>query len=351
MISLVICVVVVIIILLKIFVPTCGVDEVPPARTLHSRWVVGSAAKGERERVVVVAVWVLAAIVGLINVGGVCHAGRVRAMTLRSMGLAIGGKRFLDVVKPSNYNGSALLGVVKLLSAPANKDVRMTKAEVRDVGSGRLTTFHGGGLKFIFRSFRLVGSLGILSGIRLPLLCHHVDDDRHGQLTRSILTGIKLDRQVHRFPSRLSNNRYRHITITHTVVNGPRVVLTSRPANGLSSEVKTRIVRLLRQLGGRSKQAVIVIARGRRRTGRASQAIHFFSKRRIRWGIGTVYVIFGVVACLYTGGVRENTSLLLVGRQCFYIFMILFVTILYRTTTSRHACGILFVRSCASRAP
>lgn len=227
--------------------------------------------------------WVLAVVVGLANVGGVCHAGRVRAITLRGMGLRIGGKRFLDVVKPSNYKGSALLGVVNLLSTPADNAVRVTNAGISNVGSGRLTTFHGRGLNFIFRSFRLVGSLGILSGIRLPLLCEGISTGRHHRLTRRMLGGINLDRHVHRVPARLSNNRYRHMTVTHTVVNGPRVVLTSRPANGLSSGVNTRIVRLLRRLGGRSKHAVIVIARGRRRTGRASHAIHFFSKHRIRW--------------------------------------------------------------------
>lgn len=221
-------------------------------------------------------------VVALASLSGVCHAGRVRAMTLRGIGLAITHNRFLDVVKPSKYKGSALLGVVKLLSAPSANAVRVGNARARKVGSGRLTTFHGGALKFIFRSFRLVGSLGMLSGIRLPLLCHHIGNDRHGHLTGRILRGIKLDRHVGRFPARLSNNRYRQMTMTHTVVNGPRVVLTSRPANGLSSGVKTRIVRLLRHLGGRSKHAVIVIARGRRRTGRASHAIHFFSNERIR---------------------------------------------------------------------
>lgn len=222
-------------------------------------------------------------VVGLANVGGVCHAGRVRALTLRGMGLSITGKRFIDVVNPSNYNGSALLGVVKLLSTPDDKGVRVGNASMRDVGSGRLTTFHGGALNFMFRSFRLVGSLGIVSGIRLPLLCEGVTTGRHAHLTGRILSHINLDRHVQRVPARLSKKRYRHMTVTHTVINGPRVVLTSRPANGLSSGVNTRIVRLLRGLGGRSKQAVIVMARGRRRTGRASEAVHFFSKHRIRW--------------------------------------------------------------------
>lgn len=222
-------------------------------------------------------------VVELAKVGGVCQIGRVRARTLRGIGLRIRGKRFLDIVKPSNYNGSALLGVVNLLSTPADKALRLGKGIVAPtVNSHQLTRFHGQALKFIFRSFRLVNSLGIVSGIRLPLLCHKAKSSRHLHLTRRILRQIKLDRHVQRFPNRLSNKRYRHITVTHTVVNGPRVLLTSRPANGLSSQVKTRIVSVLRQLGQRSKQAVIVIARGRRRTHRASHAVHFFSKQRIR---------------------------------------------------------------------
>lgn len=186
----------------------------------------------------------------------------------------------MTVVKPSNYKGSALLGVLNLLSGPAKNACRLGKASISGFARTRHAGLHGKIVKFIFRDFGLVSRLGMFRGVRLPLLCVKVPTTRHGHQMRSTVGHVTVTRQMGRFPRRLSNKRRRHITVTHTMMTGPGLVLTSRPANGLSSGGNGRMVRLLARLGGR-KAAVIVIARSRRSSNCTKEAVGLFSKRII----------------------------------------------------------------------
>lgn len=224
------------------------------------------------------ALWGGAVVVGVRGLAGAFHAARMRALTLGGMDLRMESGRFMTVVKPSNYKGSALLGVVKLLSGPASKDCFLSKGRMNDLGRGSHAGIHGKGVNFIFRDFGLVSRLGIFRGVRLPLACLGVPTSRQGYQIGRVVRQVGVDRHTGRCPRRLSNNRRRHITVTHTIISKPGVVLTSRPANGLSSGGKRRIVRLLARLGGR-KAAVIVIARDRHSTNFTDHMVGLFSKR------------------------------------------------------------------------
>lgn len=192
--------------------------------------------------------------------------------------MRMGRNRFITVVKPSNYKGSALLGVLNLLSGPAKKRCCLGKGRMSGCARSRHAGLHGKIVNFMFRDFGLVSRLGMCRGVRLPLLCVNVPTSRHGRQIRGTVRHVTVAREDGRFPRRLSKNRRRHITVTHTMMTGPGLVLTSRPANGLSSGGNGRIVKLLDRLGGRNA-AVIVMARSRRSTNFTSQMVGLFSNR------------------------------------------------------------------------
>ncbi len=62
-------------------------------------------------------------------------------------------------------------------------------------------------------------------------------------------------------PRRFSNNRHREVNITHSVVVGPSLVVTSRPISTLSISVRTRIVGLLGSLESGFNLAVLFVTR------------------------------------------------------------------------------------------
>lgn len=94
------------------------------------------------------------------------------------------------------------------------------------------------------------------------------------------------------------------MTVTHTLVARPRVVLTSRPANTLSDGASMRIVRVLGSLRG-AKVAVIMIARRDKITGRASGVVRVGSNvvRQVRRGLGRSTSPFNGSKCVGWGRV------------------------------------------------
>ncbi len=194
------------------------------------------------------------------SIYGQCPTNSRAITTLRGMGFAMGRKRVITVLNPSKSKGSALVGILKYLSAPATNACRLTKRMISNIDRRTLSSVHHHAIKFIFRNFRLLPRLATLRGARLPLICQKVPTTRHQRTTVSDLHQMKLRRQLRRQPSRLSNNRRRQITVTQTVINQPQLLLTSRPANGLSATSNHRIVALLHRLRT-TNRAIIVVAR------------------------------------------------------------------------------------------
>lgn len=210
------------------------------------------------------------------SLGGCCNARPGVAHTLSNMGFSIRRKRFMTIMKASNSKGSALLRVVKKLSAPASKDIIMTKGRLTGVGSRRLAVFHEEGVNFVFRGCGLIPVLGICRGVILPMRLSKSAMSR-GFVSR-IIAVLKLRSGLGDVPGGLSNNRRREITVTETLITGPTVILTSRPANGLSSGADTSILKLLREADERFSRALMVVARGGTVTRLTSHVIEVRSK-------------------------------------------------------------------------
>lgn len=191
---------------------------------------------------------------------------------LGSIGFSVRRKRCITVVKPSNSKGAALVGVVKYLSGRARKAFFLSKISVGTYSRGRVSSVQLGGVKFIFRDFRLLPGRDTLTGIRVPLGCTEMPGGREERHTLGTLSEINLTSEISFGPGRLSKNRVREITVTETVIGGPGLLLTSRPANTLSDGSNTRIVRLFRELGSR-KMSMLVVARSTSVTTRTGEII------------------------------------------------------------------------------
>lgn len=216
---------------------------------------------------------------------------------LGNVSLRVSGNRIMDVIKPDNTNGAALLRVVNALSGPSDNDVRMSNISIHDLDAGGLDSFHGRRLNFIFRFRRLLPRFATLRGVVVPTFVTKGNEGRTGRHTRRLLRFVNLDSETDRGPTRLSNNRGRHMTITETLIGGPTIVLTSRPSKDLSAGGGTRLRRLFFSLESGFNRAFIVIARSRNLTSVASHAVRLGSK-----------VVRGAIRTKTTSDGRRATS-------------------------------------------
>lgn len=216
-----------------------------------------------------------------MSLGGKFKDKRAHRRILHNVGFSITGKRFYILLKPSNSKGSALLGVVKNVSGTSSNCVGVGNSGLRSVDRGGLARCHEGRLNCMFRVCGLVKGLGIGRGVRIKTCLSS------GTLSvSSLLRALKLCRRHCGLPGRLSNNRRRHISVNHTVMGGPSVLLYSRPAKTLSCGASGRVLGLVRRIGRGCNGAVVVMARGRTVGGVTSRIVGLHSNTIHRGSVG-----------------------------------------------------------------
>lgn len=219
---------------------------------------------------------------------GTCSGRNIPAGTLGKVAFSILDNRCLKVVKTDNSKGAALLGYVTAIVGPASKRVLLSKTGVDTFSNTGLTRCHKGEVNCLFRSFTLLSGLANERGVLLPLSVRGVSDSVTRGRLGSVTKFLKVASILSGFPTRVSNNRGRHMTTTHDLVSGPSVVLTSRPANTLSAGTTQLLVRGLRRIGRIRKHAVLVIARSPGTTDFYSHVLFVRSNivfRRLHHGI------------------------------------------------------------------
>lgn len=229
--------------------------------------------------------------VAMLRMGGV--RGEFNgASILGNVSFGVRRKRMISIVNSSKDNGAALLHYVAKLRSTSRKEVSMNKEMAFSDRHGRGLSErrgHRGRLyaKLIFRSFGLFPRCAILHGMALTGrllmgrryggggLSHRSGG---GGLTTvdartvGVVRDMNLESGARGCPYRLSNNRRRQITVTHTLVLSPRLLYFSRPADTLSPRVANRILGIVEGLT-RSNGAVLVIARRVKFTHRISGGI------------------------------------------------------------------------------
>lgn len=196
--------------------------------------------------------------VSLGGIDGFCRVNRAQVATGSGVDFSVGRKRFIIVLNPDKTKGSAILGVLKKVSSTSRKRVDVSKISVSRFASGTLAACEQESINFIFRFCGLIPGLATGRGIRLT---SRVSPRTHS--TTRIVQRMNLNRHVSGFPTRLSKNRRRHITVTHTLTGRPGLLLYSRPAKTLSCRANGRILGLLRSAYLSAKAAIVIVARGR----------------------------------------------------------------------------------------
>lgn len=199
-----------------------------------------------------------------------------RGATLGGVGLFIEGNRFVAVLNPSKYKGAALLELLTKFRATARNIVAVDNGSVAGLPPC------GQGIGAIFRGCTLFPRLGMFSGVTFNLGLGGAPGSRDVPGIGHTLGVIGVDScRCHSMGS-LSNKRRRHVTVTHTVIGRPRMLLLSRPLTTLSLGVEGSVRLRLGRVRSHLKVAFMCIARSRRRTLALDSAVIIVDRKRVR---------------------------------------------------------------------
>lgn len=243
--------------------------------------------------------------VGVRRDGSVVRIGNIsgffnRGATLSRIALGMGGNRFIAVLKPSKYNGAALLHLVTNFRATSRNRVGVSKGRVARAPP------RGHPMGAMFRGCTLFPRLGMCSGVTFKLGLGGVPGRAVRGGMGTTLGVIKVASCRCHSMSSLSNKRRRHITVTHTVIGRPRILLLSRPLTTLSLGVHGSVRVRLGRVRGSLKVAFICIARSRRRTLALDSAVMIVDRKHVRRVNAPVSVCGRPVGSFMTSFVKRD---------------------------------------------
>lgn len=202
-----------------------------------------------------------------------CRSGGI----LRSISVTFPEGALATLINPSKDKGDAIVGLYTQFCSPRRKHILFSNIPVGSVRPRDLVDH----VSVIFRSICLFRS-AVHSGVHFKgpnTASRRVVTTTRGTYYRSFVVHLprKCSAVINRNNYALSNNRGRHVSVTHTVLGSTPVVLLSRTATSLSPRGRIRIRGTVSALVG--KHAIVIVTRGLGAVVGTSQVIILRSKQ------------------------------------------------------------------------
>ena len=198
----------------------------------------------------------------LIELAGVeksYRMGKVDAMALRGVDLAIDDGEMVAIVGPSGSGKSTILNLVTGIDRPTAGTVRFDGTDLGGMSEEELAVWRGANVGIVFQFFQLLPMLSALENVMLPL-----DFLRRGSARDRVeraqgnLALVGLGDKVDHRPSELSGGEQQRVAIARALAADPRVLVGAEPTGNLDTHTAAEMFELLLRLNADGTTIVFV---------------------------------------------------------------------------------------------
>jgi putative ABC transport system ATP-binding protein len=127
------------------------------------------------------------------------------------------------------------------------------------LASGRLTSFRGQNVGFIFQQFNLIPTWNIVENASIPLLLNGATKKHAEKEAARILTEVGLGKRLDAYPNQLSGGQQQRVAIARSLVHEPRLLICDEPTASLDAASGRKVMELLKANACRPDRCVIVV--------------------------------------------------------------------------------------------
>jgi len=182
-------------------------------------------------------------------------ANTVRA--LDDVSISVKSGEFIAVVGTSGSGKSTLLHMLGGLDRPTSGKVIVADNDIFKMCDDELTIFRRRKIGFIFQSYNLVPILNVYENIVLPIGLDGgtVDVD----YISSIIEVLGLSNKKSSLPNNLSGGQQQRVAIARALSTKPAIILADEPTGNLDTKTSGEVILLLKMMGERFKQTIVII--------------------------------------------------------------------------------------------
>ena len=176
---------------------------------------------------------------------------------LRGIDITVNKGEFVAIVGTSGSGKSTLLHMLGGLERPTSGTVTIDGKDIFSLKDEELTIFRRRKIGFIFQSFNLVPVMTVYENIVLPIeLDGNVADKA---FIDEIISTLGLSGKVNAYPNQLSGGQQQRVAIARALASAPALILADEPTGNLDSRTSQDVLGLLKVIGERYSQTIIMI--------------------------------------------------------------------------------------------
>lgn len=211
----------------------------------------------------------------IIRITDLCKtygSGETAVKALDHISLSVDKGEFLAVVGTSGSGKTTLLNMIGGLDVPDSGSLILDQKELAKLCDKELTILRRRKIGFIFQQFNLIPMLNVWENIILPLKLDNRTVDKN--YLNELLKALGLEGKQKRRPGQLSGGQQQRVAIARALAVRPTVILADEPTGNLDSRTSQDVLGLLKVMGSRYQQTILMITHNEEIAQLADRIIH-----------------------------------------------------------------------------
>lgn len=183
--------------------------------------------------------------------------GENQVKALDGVNLSIDRGEFVAVVGTSGSGKSTLLHMLGGLDIPTSGTIMIDGKDISKLSADSLTIFRRRKIGFVFQAFNLVPVLNVYENVVFPI---EMDGNKIDEgYVNEVIGVLGLKERVNSMPSQLSGGQQQRVAIARALAAKPAILLADEPTGNLDSKTSQDVLGLLKVLGTRFEQTIVMI--------------------------------------------------------------------------------------------
>ncbi len=185
----------------------------------------------------------------------------LEVVALRGVDLAVQQGELMAVIGSSGSGKTTLLNILAGLERPSAGQVRVGNRDLLNISDRELVMYRRSEVGFVWQttSRNLVPYLNVRDNVELPMAINGIGGKDRRSRTQELLSALKLQDKVQRFPSQLSGGEQQRVAIGVALANQPPLLLADEPTGELDTGMATEVFDLLKEINRVFGVTVVIV--------------------------------------------------------------------------------------------